>query len=286
MVTSSTLAARHVRLLALGALGVVAVGIAGDTALDIAAQTFGASAAAPVPREAIVAAIIFAAAIVSSVVGFAFSAISGPLILYCVPDAREAVHIMMIASIGIQAYSVAGLARSIAWSRCVPFVLGGVLTLPLGFLLLWNLQPRTVVVVIGTALVAYGLTMLFRRPAHIAGSRRWIDALVGATGGITGPLAAFPGACITIWCAMRGWNKLEQRAVYQPYLLIMQAIGAAALFVLRPQGDCSPALLAYAVPGLAGAVLGLRVFHALSDAQFQRLMNLALIVSGGALMLK
>jgi len=45
-------------------------------------------------------------------------------------------------------------------------------------------------------------------------------------------------------------------------------------------------LIVYALPGVAGAWLGLQVFQKLSDLQFQRLVNLALIVSGIALALK
>ena len=41
-----------------------------------------------------------------------------------------------------------------------------------------------------------------------------------------------------------------------------------------------------ALPGIAGAVVGLRIFHRLTDPQFQRLVNVALIVSGVALALK
>ena len=37
--------------------------------------------------------------------------------------------------------------------------------------------------------------------------------------------------------------------------------------------------MAYALPGVAGAWLGLQVFQKLSDLHFQRLVNLALIVS-------
>ena len=66
------------------------------------------------------------------------------------------------------------------------------------------------------------------------------DALAGALGGITGPLAAFPGAGVTIWCGMRGWDKVEQRAVYQPYILIMQLIGVSTLYLLQPHSISSP----------------------------------------------
>jgi uncharacterized membrane protein YfcA len=239
------------------------------------------------PRWAVITIVIFLAAVVSSTVGFAFSAISGAMILHYVPNGVEAVQIMMIASIGVQAYSVAGLARSIQWSRCAPFLLGGMATLPLGILLLVSLEPRTYVLAIGVALAAYGLYMLVRRTAVVrAGSRPAADAVAGALGGITGPLAAFPGAFVTIWCGMRGWDKTVQRAVYQPYILVMQLIGFGALCLLQRQSVPDPALLAYALPGFAGAIIGLRVFHGLTDPQFQRMINLALIASGVALVLK
>jgi len=241
----------------------------------------------PVPRWLVVSLIVLLAATVSSTVGFAFSAIAGALILHFVPNGVEAVQIMMSASIGIQAYSVAGLWRSIRWSRCVPFILGGVAALPFGILLLLSLQPQIYVGAIGAGLVVYGLFMLLRRPWVLeSGERRASDALVGALGGITGPLAALPGTWATIWCGMRGWDKVAQRAVYQPYILVMQLVGLGALFVLKPHSALDLGVLAYALPGLAGAVIGLRFFHGLTDLQFQRLINLALVASGAALAFK
>ena len=288
--------ARHPRVLGLASLGLVAAAVAVCAAAYVAAYA-GVSAGTPwfdgslhgasPPRWLTISLVVFLAATVSSIVGFAFSAIAGAVLLHYVPDGVRAVQIMMIASIGIQAYSVAGLARSIRWSRCAPFLAGGLATLPVGVFLLLNLQPRYYVLAMGAALVAYGLWMLLRRPG--AGKRvsgRFADALVGAVGGITGPLAAMPGAYVAIRCARRDWSKVEQRAVYQPYILVMQLAAIAALFLLQPRASFDPALFGYAVPGMAGAVVGLRIFHALDEAQFQRVLNLALVVSGGALLLK
>jgi uncharacterized membrane protein YfcA len=244
--------------------------------------------AGDLPRWLTISTIIVLAATVSSTVGFAFSAIAGAMILHYVPNGVEAVQTMMSASIGIQAYSVAGLWRSIQWSRCVPFILGGLAALPVGVVLLLHLEPRAYALAIGAALVAYGIYMLIRRPVVLkGGERRAADVLVGALGGITGPLAALPGTWLTIWCGLRGWDKLTQRAVYQPYILVMQLAGLGALVLVKPeQGMLEGTHLAYALPGLAGAVVGLRFFRWMSDAQFQRAIYLALIGSGLALALK
>src|SRR5262249_28668286 len=88
-----------------------------------------------------VSLVIFVAASISSTVGFAFSAIASVMVLHFVPDTVEAVQIMMIASITIQAFSVAGLWRTISWRACAPFLIGGIATLPAGLFLLLRPPP-------------------------------------------------------------------------------------------------------------------------------------------------
>jgi uncharacterized membrane protein YfcA len=196
---------------------------------------------------------------------------------------------MMIASIGIQAYSVAGLSHAIRWPRCVPFILGGIATLPIGvgLLLLLNVQARCYALAMGVVLVAYGLFMLVKRPGTVKrGDNPAVDALIGALGGITGPLAALPAVGVTIWCGTRGWDKVTQRAVYQPYILVMQVVALCALSLAPQQPPLDPALCVFALPGLAGAIIGLRIFQRLSDLQFQQVVNVALVASGIALVVR
>src|SRR5262245_9006767 len=96
--------------------------------------------------------LILVAAALSSTVGFAFSAIAAAMILHFVPDNVEAVQIMMVASIGIQAYSVAGMYQTISWRKCVPFLIGGVGTIPVGIFLLLSVRPQTYIMVMGILL--------------------------------------------------------------------------------------------------------------------------------------
>jgi len=251
----------------------------------VAEALLGFGIPAALPAWAALAIIIFAAASVSSTVGFAFSPIAAPAILYYVPNGIEAVQIMMIASLGLQLYSVGNLSRAIDWPRCAPFIAGGLAALPAGVFLVLHLKAHTYALVIGSALIVYSLVTLLRRPLLIKSSL-FADAVIGAFGGITGPLVAMPGLCITIWCGMKGWDKVAQRAVYQPYILIMQIAGLAALSCVQPARTFDPALLAYALPGLGGAILGLHLFRALSDLQFRRLISVGLLVSGAFLLIR
>jgi len=238
------------------------------------------------PSWVAVSIVIFVAASLSSTVGFAFSAIAAAMIFHFVSDTVEAVQVMMVASIGIQAYSVAGMWRTISLRACAPFLVGGVATMPLGIYLLLAFHPQAYFFTLGLGLALYGAYMLFRRPPSTKRGGILLDVAIGSLGGITGPLAALPGAFVAIWCGMRGWDKVVQRSVYQPFILIMQLLTLGALSGVSGRGMLNADVLAYALPGIAGAYLGLQVFQKLSDGQFQRLVNVALIVSGIALVLK
>jgi hypothetical protein len=273
-------------------IGLATLGLLVSTIVGVAVWHSGwsrhdiAELAHQTPSWAAVSIAIFIAATLSSTVGFAFSAIAAAMIFHLVSDTIEAVQIMMVASIAIQAYCVAGMWRTISLRSCAPFLIGGVATIPAGIYLLVSFRPQTYIVTMGLALAIYAAYMLFREPPSIKRGGALTDVAVGALGGITGPLAAFPGAFVTIWCGMRGWDKVVQRSVYQPYILILQVLTLAGLSVVSGRSIFDENLVAYALPGVAGAYLGLQVFQKLSDLQFQRLVNLALIVSGIALVLK
>jgi uncharacterized protein len=145
---------------------------------------------------------------------------------------------------------------------------------------LLNLQTSAYNTVIGLILVAYGSTTILLPAYKPRSAGPFGDLLAGAMGGITGPLAAFPGAGAVIWCGMRGWNKDIQRSVYQPYILIMQLAAIACLVVLGEVGRLHLGYALFAVPGVLGAHLGFSVFGRLSGPQFRVFVTILLIVSG------
>src|SRR5713226_3313695 len=58
---------------------------------------------------------VFVASTVSSIAGFAFSALCGALLFHLMNSPVYAVHVMIVCSIAIQLLSVATLWRSIDW---------------------------------------------------------------------------------------------------------------------------------------------------------------------------
>jgi uncharacterized membrane protein YfcA len=247
----------------------------------------------PAPPAAALFA-VFAAAGLSSVAGFAFSALCAAFLLPLGGvDHVAAVRIMMVCSVGIQALSVWSLRRAVAPRLLIPFLLGGLLTLPLGVHWLLHLSQRGFTTAMGALLLAYGAWMLLRRPFVLP--LRWRgpvgDAFAGAVGGVTGGLAAFPGAFVTVWCGLRGWSKERQRGVFQPFILLMQLAALAWMELLAgPQrGPGALALgladaVAYLPPALLGTLCGLSLYRRLTDRQFGTAVNLLLIASGAALL--
>ena len=81
-------------------------------------------------------------------------------------------------------------------------------------------MPRCTASDSGVFLCAYGVLRVFRRDDLVVRGSAWRDAAAGALSGLAGGLAGLSGSFVTIWCSMRGWDKLRQRAVYQPFILV------------------------------------------------------------------
>jgi uncharacterized membrane protein YfcA len=231
-------------------------------------------------------AIVFGAALVSSVVGFAFSALAGAGLMHLYAQPSQAVQIMAVCSVSIQLYCVVAMWNSIQWRRLVPFLAGGVPVAPVGVWLLSRVSYGAFAIGLGSFLVGYGAFMLWRRPSRAWKGSPWIDVLVGALGGITGGLAAFPGAFVSIWCGMRGWNKEAQRGVVQPYILLMQLVTLLAMRTTHVASHFDAASIEYLVAAVFAAHLGVAVFRTLGNTQFAWLVNALLMVSGSAMVLR
>lgn len=226
---------------------------------------------------------ILLASVISSIAGFAFSAVCGAMLFHLSADPVQIVQIMIVCSIANQTTMVWSLKRDIQWRALAVFLVGGAVGLPLGIAVLLTLDRHVYTHVLGVFLVLYGGYMLGRRPLVIKRQTKALDVLAGFLGGITGGAAGFPGASVTIWCGFKGWNKDRQRAMYQPFILITQVAALAAISLLRHSAGktgFAPAIL-LGIPGsLLGTAIGMSLYKRLSDNHFARVVNLLLIVSG------
>jgi uncharacterized membrane protein YfcA len=264
-------------LLARATLGVLLAWMAiggWDIAQSIVEQHEGAWLAAAV------AVAIFASALVSSIAGFAFCAIAGSALAYLKVEPVRAVQMMVLCSIATQCYAVWSIRASIRWRGLLPMIAAGAATVPLGVWLLLHVDALVYAAGLGAFLVAYGCYIALRTESLVVRGSAWRDAIAGALGGLAGGLAGVPGSFVTIWCSMRGWDKLRQRAVYQPYILAMQIVAIACLWWQKPPHFGIGHDLGLVPFALIGAIGGLAVFRAMSNRQFQVAVSVLLVLSG------
>ncbi len=231
-----------------------------------------------------VAAVVLLAAVVSSIAGFAFAALAGSALAYLRFDPVQAVMTMALCSIAIQGYAVWRLRASIRWRALAPMLAAGAMTTPLGVALLVHIDAKLYAAVLGAIVTGYGGYVLLRRQTGPVRGAAWHDALAGALGGVIGGLSGAPGLAVTIWCSMRGWDKVQQRAVYQPFILAMQVVTVACLtWSAAPQADAlrHASLVPFA---LLGAVGGFALYRRMTMRQFHAAVSVLLIVSGTGLL--
>jgi uncharacterized membrane protein YfcA len=104
---------------------------------------------------------VFAGAFVSSLAGFAFSAVAGAILLR-IFQPMEAVPLMTACSIGVQAANLWALRRSIQWEGSLLLIVGGALGIPVAIHLLQNADTHILRVAFGIIVTLYAGYMLFR----------------------------------------------------------------------------------------------------------------------------
>jgi uncharacterized protein len=107
------------------------------------------------------------------------------------------------------------------------------------------------------------------------------DGAIGFAGGILGGLAGLSGPLPILWASFRGWGKGERRGVFQLFNFTVLA-AALALQIVSGMVDTHLIWLSLvAFPGtVLGASLGARVYHAMSDKNFNDVVLVLLFLSG------
>lgn len=232
--------------------------------------------------------VVLAGAIVAGVVqgisGFAFGMVAMSIWIWRI-DPREAVVLAVFGGLCGQILSVFTIRRLPALGSLVPFLVGGLLGVPLGTWLLPHLSGQSFRLLLGLVLAIGCPLMLFSRQAgYLSRSGAVADGSAGFAGGVIGGLSGFTGIAPAIWCTIRGYDKAMQRALLQNFNLATLAATFAILVakggVTRPMlphlGIVAPALI---VPSLIGA----RIYHRLSDVAFRRVVLILLTFAGLAI---
>lgn len=226
------------------------------------------------------AAIIFVAATISSVAGFAFAALAGIGLAFVTHEPVRIVHTIVLCSIATQLYAVWQLRAQIRVQDIKTMLVAGALTVPFGTWVLLHVQASSYRLGLGAFLIAYGAFSILNSRQRFIRPTPLRDAAAAMLAGFVGGMTAFPGALMTIWCSMRGIDKTAQRAIYQPFILAMQVVTTASLHFLGRSQAGTQHDVQFVAFAVAGAAVGFAGFRRLSPTQFRAALNVLLIVSG------
>lgn len=225
------------------------------------------------------------AGFVQGLSGFAFGLVAMSFWAWAL-EPRLAATLAVFGALVGQVLAALTVRRGFDLKLLLPFVLGGLLGIPLGVALLPHLDMDRFKAVLGALLIVWCPAMLLAKnlPKITVGGRT-ADAAVGMAGGVLGGIGGFTGTLPTLWCTLRGFEKDTQRAIIQNFnlsmLLVTMGVYLARGVVTR---DMLPLFAIVAPAMLVPTLLGAKLYIGISEARFRQIVLSLLTVSGLALL--
>lgn len=222
------------------------------------------------------------AGFVQGLSGFAFALASLSIWAWAV-DPALAAPMAVFGSLAGQLVTLPLVGRHFNIRATLPFVIGGIIGVPLGIWLLSIFDPLGFKLALGIFLLLYCPAMLFvPHDFRLTFGGKWADGVSGWLGGILGGLGGMAGPVPTLWCTLRGMDKETQRGIMQGFNISMHVTTLTGYFLagsiitgetLRHFGLVAVALV---IPCLFGATL----FKRLGTRAFRRVVLMLLFLSG------
>lgn len=237
------------------------------------------------PHLPAIAAITFLAAFVQGVTGFGSALVAMPLVALLL-GVQSASPLVALLSLATNLALLVPARRRLPWRRVAPLLAGSLAGIPFGVLFLARADPRLARAALGAALVASGLLLLRLRRLPTGGDGAGAALGTGAVAGLLGGAFNASGPPAILYAASRPWAKEETHAVLQLYFLSSNVVIVAAHALAGLTTGDVVLTAAAALPALAaGAVAGWAVHCRVSEERFRRLVQLALVAAGAALLL-
>ena len=212
--------------------------------------------------------------------GFAFGLAASSIWLHYIDPLQSGI---LVAGCGLLLHlaTIWQQRQHVEPARILPFVVGGLFGVPIGVHFLAYTDAASLKIVLAVFLIVFG-TYAFLAPklATVTGSSRPADISIGFLGGVLGGLGGYSGVLPTIWTQLRGWPKETARAVYQPYVIVMQAVTLAGILWVAFDRAGLNLLIVILPPLFLGTWIGWKLYGKLDDRRFRQALALLLIASG------
>ncbi|MGA3398342.1 MAG: sulfite exporter TauE/SafE family protein [Acetobacteraceae bacterium] len=229
---------------------------------------------------------IFVASGISGMTGVGFPTVATPLFML-VFDPIRTVALTALCSLTGQVISMISLRRDIAYTVRWPLVLAGITAVPVGLALLSVIDKHVFGAIAGAVVAGASAWWLCKPGVRLTTQHPAVEVLAGLAGGLCGGLTGVSAPIPTIWCAACGMTKERQRAVMQPFILIIQL--SSGILLWQRNAIDHVVMQNYALligPVICGSWLGTRVFRAFTHQAFVRVAMGVTAAGGLALMFK
>src|SRR6201991_3411624 len=227
----------------------------------------------------------FAGGFVSGFSGFAMGLVVSGVWLHIITPVQTAA---LIAGYGLltQSYGIAKLRHELNWQDIWPLTLGTAVGIPIGVMLLTQVNPTYLRFGVGVLLVLYATYNFVRLPIKPMKISAPADVAIGVSNGLLGGLTGLGGIISTISCQWRGWSRDKQRSVFQPVLFaafvvisISQLIaGSYTVETLKLYGIGLPFMI-------AGIWIGFKLYGTINDETFRKAVLILVLLAGVSLII-
>jgi hypothetical protein len=222
----------------------------------------------------------FLGGIASGAAGFAYGVVATSIWLHAISPVHAALLVVSGGAIN-QCGLVWTMRRTLEPGRLWPFLVGGLIGVPLGVELVLDSNPHVIRNGLAAFMIAYGLfTLAAPKLPHVVWGGRAADAFVGFLGGLLGGVAGLSGIFPAMWTQIRGWSKTTSRGVYQPFILLAHVLTLLLIGAVALDRD-GVILFLIALPAiLLGSWTGWMIYGKLDDRRFRQVLSGLLIASG------
>ena len=229
--------------------------------------------------------IVFTAALVRSTIGFGDALIAMPLLAFIV-DIKTATPLVAMICSTISPLILFRSWSSIDFRAARRLVMSSVIGIPIGILFLRTTYPSLVKAALALVIMGFSLMQISHLNLRIQKERN-LSYLFGLFAGILGGAYNTSGPPIVMYGTMRRWSPVAFRATLQGYFL------PTGLFVLMSHGISglwTRSVLQYYLASLplviAAVFMGMRISHFIPAGRFDRLIHIALVVTGAFLLIQ
>jgi hypothetical protein len=227
----------------------------------------------------------FAGGLANGLTGFGTGLTAIPIWLAAVSPVVAA-QLAAAGGVAGQLQTLPAIWATIRWRDVAPYILAGLLGVPVGVALLPHVSIRAFKLGIGVILVVYCAFLLFNRGRlRITRSGTTSSVLIGFASGILGGIAGISGALPTIWAGLRDFDKETKRMLFQTFNLSILSAMLVASALGGLMGRDFLVAFAIALPGtMIGARLGHWLYQRLDARRFDAVV-LALLLGSGLMLL-